>query len=302
MLIHSANPPQPLAVESNFARAESYLRAAAAAGADLAVLPEYHLTAWCPSHPDFISASLLSSTYLPRYQSLARELSLNIVPGTILFPSDSPSPKDDKKLLNIAHWLSPSGAILASYTKKNLWHPERPHLAAGAGAEPHTAFDTPLTWPDGRPVRAGLLVCWDLAFPEAFRALVADGAEVVVVPAWWEMGDVDGEARRVNPECERMHLEGAMVARAWENGVVVVFVNKGGLSRVVVPVAGVVGEVKGEAVEGMEVVEVDLGVLEVAERNYKVRADMKGEGWHYGYTLWKGDGEGGGKGEGGSRG
>lgn len=154
-------------------------------------------------------------------------------------------------------------------------------------------------------MRAGLLVCWDLAFPEAFRALVADGVDVVVVPAWWEMGDVDGEARRVNPDCERVHLEGAMVARAWENGVVVVFVNKGGLSRVVVPVAGVVGEVKGEegmegeVVEGMEVVEVDLGVLEVAERNYKVRADMKGEGWHYGYTLWKGDGEG--EGEGSSR-
>lgn len=160
-------------------------------------------------------------------------------------------------------------------------------------------------------MRAGLLVCWDLAFPEAFRALVADGAEVVVVPAWWEMGDVDGEARRVNPECERVHLEGAMVARAWENGVVVVFVNKGGLSRVVVPVAGVVGEVKGgegggerdgaDVQEGMEVVEVDLGVLEVAERNYKVRADIKGEGWHYGYTLWKGDGEGNGKGDGSSR-
>lgn len=154
-------------------------------------------------------------------------------------------------------------------------------------------------------MRAGLLVCWDLAFPEAFRALVADGVDVVVVPAWWEMGDVDGEARRVNPECERVHLEGAMVARAWENGVVVVFVNKGGLSRVVVPVGGVVGglglgEGRGGAggdgadvEEGMEVVEVDLGVLEVAERNYKVRADMKGEGWHYGYTLWKGDGEGG---------
>lgn len=32
-------------------------------------------------------------------------------------------------------------------------------------------------------------------------------------------------------------------------------------------------------------VEADLAIVEDAEENYKVRADMKSEGWHYEYTL-----------------
>jgi hypothetical protein len=35
--------------------------------------------------------------------------------------------------------------------------------------------------------------------------------------------------------------------------------------------------------EGVRVVDVDLGILDVAERNYKVRQDLKKEDWHYVY-------------------
>lgn len=34
----------------------------------------------------------------------------------------------------------------------------------------------------------------------------------------------------------------------------------------------------------MRIVDVDMNVLEVAERNYKVREDMKRDDWHYGYS------------------
>jgi hypothetical protein len=37
--------------------------------------------------------------------------------------------------------------------------------------------------------------------------------------------------------------------------------------------------------EGMSIVEVDMQILEDAEDNYKVRADMGKEDWHYGYSL-----------------
>lgn len=40
-------------------------------------------------------------------------------------------------------------------------------------------FDTPIG-------KVGLLICWDLAFPEAFRELVAKGAEVVIIPTFCE--------------------------------------------------------------------------------------------------------------------
>ncbi|KAK3316049.1 putative chaperone binding protein [Apodospora peruviana] len=285
--------------EENFAKAASYIRQAARQGAHVAVLPEYHLTSWCPDHPDFVKASAESAAYLARYQELAKELNINIVPGTICeVHSDTNNPEDKEvtEIHNMAYWISAgTGVIAGAYQKKNLWHPERLHLTAGTHI-PHMAFDTPLSLPSTesceRPLRAGLLICWDLAFPEAFRALIADGADMVVIPSYWHLTDVDPVAREINPECEKLFLESAAVARAYENTCCVVFCNSGGVSQVAMPILGAVGghtgmveedeERKGEV---MKIVEVDFEVLRVAEGSYKVRQDIGGEGWHYGYEL-----------------
>ncbi|KAK4101557.1 carbon-nitrogen hydrolase [Parathielavia hyrcaniae] len=280
--------PKDVAVQDNYARAESFIRQAAAQGAHLAVLTEYHLTSWCPDHPDFIAACAESATYLPRYQALARELHINIVPGTICEVHDSAG-GDKEEIRNMAYWIAAtSGSLIGSYQKKNLWHSERAHLTAGLSQPRHTAFDTPLTWSDnGGPIRGGMLICWDLTFPEAFRELVLDGAELVVVPSFWlcDRGELDEDRLRMNPDCEQLFLNSVLVARAFENGCVVVYCNTGGLSQVAAPVYGCVGGGSGLGIneEAMRVVEVDFGAVKVLEREYKVRKDMNGEGWHYGY-------------------
>ena len=57
-----------------------------------------------------------------------------------------------------------------------------------------------------------------------------------------------------------------------------------GLSRVAVPFVGSLGdETKDTNKEGMSVVDVDMELVEEAEKNYKVREDIEGEGWHYTY-------------------
>ena len=57
-----------------------------------------------------------------------------------------------------------------------------------------------------------------------------------------------------------------------------------GLSRVAVPFIGGLGdETKDTSKEGMSVVDVDMELVEEAEKNYKVRADIEGDGWHYTY-------------------
>ncbi|CVL01475.1 related to NIT3 Nitrilase [Fusarium proliferatum] len=275
--------PKAIVVEENFAKAESYLRSAASKGCDIAILPEFHLTSWVPEHPEFISASKASTGYLSKYQALAKELNINIVPGTICEVHSVPDSKDEE-LRNMAYFLAAAtGEICGSYQKKNLWHPERPHLTSSTHT-PHTAFDTPLKHADGRPVRAGMVICWDLAFPEAFKALVNDGADIILIPSYWFMDDNGEEGAGLNPDSERIFLNCTLTARAFENTAAVVFCNAGGLSCVNMPILGALGRIEvGE--EKMEIVDLDLDVLRVAEETYKIRMDMKSEGWHYKYNM-----------------
>lgn len=243
------------------------------------MLPEYHLASWVPEDPAFFQCCSESAQYLTRYQELAKELKICIVPGTIIEVRQDGG-KDE--LLNVSYFISSDGQIAGTYQKKNLWHPERHHLVSSAH-EPHEAFDTPLG-------RFGMLICWDLAFPEAFRELISDGAQVIVVPSFWTMKDASEEALALNPDGEAVFLNNTIICRAFENTCAVIFVNAGGppekgeltnyagLSQLAVPHVGAVGKM-GRA-EGMNIVELDMNILNIAEDNYKVREDMKREGWH----------------------
>lgn len=276
---------EPLNPPSNFQRASQYVRDAASQGATLAVLPEYHLTGWTPDDPSFaVFAREEAPLYLAKYQALAKELRICIVAGTIVHSQSSSDTVDDAKLLNTSTFISSTGAILGDYTKKNLWHPERPHLSSSGIDDPHSVIDTPLG-----PV--GILICWDMAFPEAFRALVRQGAKIVIIPTFWMLTDCSEEGRRRNPRAEALFLETVLTARAFENTCAVVFVNAGGreedgccgLSQVAMPFIGKVsGSFEGSE-EGMRVVEIDMEILQEAEENYKVREDLARSDWHYGY-------------------
>ncbi|RDL36581.1 Carbon-nitrogen hydrolase [Venustampulla echinocandica] len=271
---------EPLAMETNFRKATSYIREAAAQSCDLAVLPEYHLTGWVPHDPGFLPLCSEYKKYLDGYCSLAKELNICIVPGTIL-------EKHTDEIHNIAYFISNTGSILGQYQKKNLWHPERPHLTSSRHT-PHQAFDTPLG-------KVGMLICWDLAFPEAFRELIAAGAKIIIIPTFWGLADCSDAGLKHNPGSEALFLESTLVSRCFENTCMVVFVNAGGpkgeaekgnwagLSQVAVPFKGALGKMNGE--EGMSIVDVDMQILEDAEDNYKVRQDIKSEGWHYDYSL-----------------
>lgn len=292
--------------------------------------------------------------YLQKYQDLAKEHNICIVPGTIVqlikassatfstnvnggdttdadTDKDKDKDKDTDILINVAYFISNTGAILGKYQKKNLWHPERPHLTSSTSAPHETITDTPLG-----PV--GLLICWDLAFPEAFRELIASGAKTIIIPTFWTLSDCSPYGLAKNPLSEKLFLESVLAARAFENTCCVVFVNAGaeagkaergnyaGLSRVCVPFSGAlkgeevdiegntksVGEEEEEVVdkldggkkrkrgaeqeegggmrreEGMSIVEVDMEDVEEAEKNYKVREDIQGEGWHYTYRHQSG--------------
>ncbi|EDP51086.1 hydrolase, carbon-nitrogen family, putative [Aspergillus fumigatus A1163] len=275
---------QDLAIEENHTRACNYIREAASQGAELAVLPEYHLNGWAPDDPLWAEQAGEYKKYLSAYQALAKELHICLVPGSIVERHETEADgKEGFNLYNTAYFISNDGSILGSYQKKNIWHPERPHLTS-SGEAPHEVFDTPIG-------KVGLLICWDLAFPEAFRELIASGAEVVIIPTFYHQGtrhDASPEALSYNPDSEALFLESTLTSRCFENTCAIVFVNAAGadekflgMSRVTLPIVGPVGKMGRE--EGVLVVDMDMGLLKIAEENYRVREDMAKEGWHYVY-------------------
>lgn len=130
--------------------------------------------------------------------------------------------------------VEPDGRLAATYRKTHLYDAfgfrESDWLSAGEAE----AVTLDVGCRDGRTRRVGLTTCYDLRFPEQFRALADAGAELVVVPAAWLRG----------PSKEH-HWMTLLAARAIENTVYVAGVAKSGprycgLTRLVDPMGRVV--------------------------------------------------------------
>src|ERR1700744_2467832 len=74
-------------------------------------------------------------------------------------------------------------------------HSERAHLSSGR--QTHEAIDTPIG-------KVGILICWDIACPEAFRELITQGAKIIIVPCFWGLKDCSEEGLRYNPGSEAL--------------------------------------------------------------------------------------------------
>ncbi|CAL2055692.1 MULTISPECIES: carbon-nitrogen family hydrolase [Streptomyces] len=230
-------------------RAAALVRAQA--GADLVVLPELWTTG-AFAYEDFgREAEPLQG---PTYETMAEaaaDAGVWLHAGSIperATSADGSGP-DDGTLYNTSLVFSPSGELAAAYRKIHRFGFDQGEaVLMGAGREPVTV---PLPG-----TTLGLGTCYDLRFPELFRALVDAGAEVLVLPAGW-------------PERRRAHWTLLARARAVENQAFVLACGTAG-THAGVPQAGhsiVVdpwGEVLAEAGAGEEVLTVDLDPAKVA--------------------------------------
>lgn len=168
--------------DANLARARLLLRQATQAGAELAVLPEYFCVM---GQRDTDKLALRETPGVGAVQAFladcAREFGLWIVGGTLPLAAH-----DDAHVFNSSMVWSPDGERVARYDKINLFHfsngseqfDERRVITPGT--QP-VCFDLPSR--DGHCWRIGMSVCYDLRFPELYRVLAREGAELVLVPS-----------------------------------------------------------------------------------------------------------------------
>ena len=171
-----------IAREANLARAHALLDQAAAAGAELAVLPEYFCMMGARDTDKLALRETAGAGVVQGFLAdAARELGLWIVGGTLPIETDDPA-----HVYNSSIVYAPDGACVARYDKIHLFffdngseqYDERRVIAPGH--QPVT-FDLPSR--DGHRWHIGMSVCYDLRFPALYRGLAQQGAELLLVPS-----------------------------------------------------------------------------------------------------------------------
>ena len=153
--------------ETNLDRVEQWCRKAHAAGARFAVFPEFCVTGALSHDFDFTTARPIvekgDELAGPRLEQVCRELHMTIVVGTIEAGAS--------RFRNSALVVGPNG-YLATYTKLHLPNPgEKEWFEPGE----HLVVVNSQGW------TFGLAICFDIRFPELFRASAQHGAQFMLL-------------------------------------------------------------------------------------------------------------------------
>ncbi len=193
----------------NRAVADRLVREAHARGARTVVLPEK----WSALGRTADVAAGAEDPYGPSVRwarSIARELAIDLFAGSVTVR------RPDGRLQNTALHVTPGGRI-TRYGKLHLFdadvagtrYRESDDEVAGDGLVTTRLADDAATC-------VGMSVCYDLRFPELYRALAAHGARILVVPAAFTARTTEA------------HWETLLRARAIENGAAVLAANQHG--------------------------------------------------------------------------
>ena len=225
--------------------------AACAADTQLIVFPETHLMGFPTADTVARTAEPLNGPTVNAVLTAARERNIAVVIGM--------AENDNGRFYNTTLLITPEGIAL-KYRKTHLWASDRGVF------EPGDRYAT-CEW---NGVRVGLLICYDIEFPETARALAQLGAELLIVTN----GNMDpyGPTHRT-----------AIMARAQENQAFALMVNRveagddglvfAGGSALVDPLGTLLFEAGRH--EGQFTVELDFNRLQAARKDYRYLDDQR---------------------------
>ncbi|ALS27825.1 nitrilase [Paenibacillus sp. 32O-W] len=189
--------------EANFAKLVAMLEEAAALPdkPDIVVAPEMWNTGYALERIGELADPEGSRTK-SILSAFARKHGIHLIGGSI-------AEKRERGVYNTAYSFDRQGRLNAAYSKIHLFRlmDEEKHLLAG-DAPGRLAVDGEA---------AGMMICYDIRFPELARKLALDGAKVLFVPAEW-------------PHPRLHHWRTLLMARAIENQMFVIACNRCGTS------------------------------------------------------------------------
>jgi predicted amidohydrolase len=159
-------PPRSSTARENLERFARLIEQAAAQRADAVCLPEA-ITLVGTGRSYVEAAEQVPGPTTEFLGNLARAHRLYIVAGIL--------ERDGAEVHNTAVLLDRDGKLAGTYRKVCLPREESDGGVAPGGE--FRTFDTDFG-------RIGIMICWDVAFPEPARELALDGAEVIFLPIW----------------------------------------------------------------------------------------------------------------------
>ena len=243
-------------VTANRAAARALVSEAAERGATYVQLPEY-APFLGPTRAYADAAETIPGPTTRTLGALARQYRITVHVGSLLERSDA-------RPYNTSVVIDPRGRIVARYRKTHLFDVDVPGLVRYRESDGLSRGDE-LVVAHLRPFELGLSVCFDVRFPELYRALSARGAEVLAIPAAFNAGT------------GASHWEVLVRARAIENHAFVVAAAQAGVTAEGIAtyghsmIVGPWGDVRARA-HGPEaqVVVADLDLDEVARRREQI--------------------------------
>ena len=253
--------------KKNLTKAERYIKEAAEKKADIIVFPEDFITGPIGEKLEKFADS--KNQYCQLFQNFAKKYKIDIVPGSII-------EKNALGFYNTTYYIDSTGKTKSKYRKINLWHPEKKYLNPGNEI---SVFNTKFG-------KIGLIICWDLIFPEVFRKMAKKGTNIIICPSYWTFEDTS-IGLKYDKNSEANLVDSTCTCRAFENGMAIVYCNaagnlilprfKGkllGHSQITVPFKGAIRKLEHNK-EEMFIQKIDLSILKDSERAYKIRQDLK---------------------------
>jgi len=137
-----------------------------------------------------------NTALLKKFCGTAKDLSIFICTGSMAV-------KDKDKIFNRAYLINPEGKIVLVHDKCHLFNVDLPHLTVLESEIFSKGSDINIV--ETELGKIGMLICYDIRFPEIARKLALKGAEIILVPA--AFNNITGPA----------HWEIMFRARAVEN-------------------------------------------------------------------------------------
>ena len=169
----------------NLKRILNYIQNASKRGAQLCTFPEFMMFYTPSSQSPAKLASLAETVNGPFVKSIAnaaKENSIQVV-GTFYEKS-----RKKNRVYDTSFLISKSGKILSTYRKIHLY--DALGFKESNKITPGSKIMSPAQTSIGK---LGMLICYDLRFPEMSRTLAAAGSEILVAPSAWVKGKMKEE-------------------------------------------------------------------------------------------------------------